>query len=373
MNPTAPFAGTTVPAKGVSRFVASILATETLEDGLRTLHDAVVGDRAIEAGVWVWPEPGMTAIGLVGVTRLYEVRRHVLADGPPSEHLLNEWSAPRHLQTRRNEHQFTWTLLGESGAIGLPHALPRLSSNEQQWYRTWLHWLALRETALRDAKLRSLAEFAAGAGHEINNPLGTILGRSQLLQRQESDPDRLRGLTTIANQALRIRDMIADTMSFARPPLPKCQTIDLAPVIHEVLLRFQPELLTTASIALNKQWAPELFANVDRDQFQVALLELLRNAMHAVGTGGKIGLRARPRHWADRDWIEVDLFNNGLELTPAEREHLFDPFFSGRNAGRGLGFGLTKCWRIVQAHGGHIGVDSNPDRTVFRSLWPAGR
>ena len=68
------------------------------------------------------------------------------------------------------------------------------------------------------AKLEALAEFAAGAGHEINNPVATIVGRAELLLKGETNPERRQALLTIGAQALRIRDMIGDLMVFARPP-----------------------------------------------------------------------------------------------------------------------------------------------------------
>ncbi len=405
---TLPFAGTSVPAEGVLHFVAAMLRSPTLEDGLRILLDVLLGDRATEAGLWVWPEPAVTAIGLIGTARLYEVRSHELACVPPPDETLVEWtsrvrpvertprSVPHPPQTNGPGGPFyEITPLGAVGAICLLSTTPPLSRDEQQWYGIWLEWLASREQTLRDAKLQSLAEFAAGAGHEINNPLGTILGRSQLLLRQETDPERRRWLAAIGGQALRIRDMISDSMVFARPPAPKPREVEIESLIHSVTDRFAEELQASASqlsvniggsretgvvrsreleqpclpSTLNHQ--PSTINHpLDPEQFQVVLIELLRNAIRAVGRGGRIGLRVRNRTWQGRDWLELDLYNNGPPLTPAEREHAFDPFFSGRDAGRGLGFGLTKCWRIVTGHGGRIGVHSTPEQTVFRTLWP---
>ena len=83
------------------------------------------------------------------------------------------------------------------------------------------------------AKLEALAEFAAGAGHEINNPVATIAGRAELLLRNETQPERRQALLTIGAQALRIRDMIGDLMLFARPPKPEPQLLNLAQVVAE--------------------------------------------------------------------------------------------------------------------------------------------
>ena len=372
-----------------------MLQSQTLEDGLRVLLDAIIGERAIEAGLWVWPEPAVAAIGLIGTARLYEVRHHELAHVPPRENTLSEWTSPL-----LSAVPLTVTSLGAVGAICLPATAPPLPRDAQHWYGIWLEWLATREQTLRDAKLKSLAEFAGGAGHEINNPLGTILGRSQLLLRQETDPEHRRWLSAIGGQALRIRDMISDTMVFARPPAPKRCAVEIEPLIRSVTDRFAEELLGAGILlrlnvmarrdpessrqrsaisdqpesplfpsTLNPQLST-LFTPIDPEQFQVVLIELLRNAIRAVGRGGWIGLRSRSRTWQGQDWLELDLLNNGPELTPAEREHAFDPFFSGRDAGRGLGFGLTKCWRIVTGHGGRIGVHSTAQQTVFRTLWP---
>ena len=95
-------------------------------------------------------------------------------------------------------------------------------------------------------KLEALAEFAAGAGHEINNPLATIIGRAQLLLKDERDPQRRQMLLSIGAQAYRIRDMIGDTMLFGRPPVPEMQPVDLANAVAAVV-RQQAEALGTES------------------------------------------------------------------------------------------------------------------------------
>src|SRR5579864_8603640 len=92
-----------------------------------------------------------------------------------------------------------------------------------------------------ELKLRALAEFAAGAGHEINNPVATIVGYAQQLLAGERDPDRRHALATIGAQAYRIRDMIGDCMLFARPPEPRPEPLDLSTIVREAAEKFAGE------------------------------------------------------------------------------------------------------------------------------------
>ena len=99
---------------------------------------------------------------------------------------------------------------------------------------------------------------------------------------------------------------------------------------------------------------------------------LIRNAIEALSVAESEWIRVE----VDRQQIEgrqlgrLRVSDNGPGLSELEREHLFDPFFSGRQAGRGLGFGLPKCWRIVTLHHGQIDVASQPGETIATVLWP---
>src|SRR6185437_5765902 len=98
---------------------------------------------------------------------------------------------------------------------------------------------------LEGEKLAALAEFAAGAGHEINNPLAVISGRAQLFMRHEQDPERRRELAVINAQARRVHEMIADLMLFARPPEPRPSNCDITELIDLVV----GELAARAAVA----------------------------------------------------------------------------------------------------------------------------
>jgi signal transduction histidine kinase len=217
------------------------------------------------------------------------------------------------------------------------------------------------------AKLEALAEYAAGAGHEINNPLATIIGRAQLLLKDETNPQRRQMLMAIGAQAYRIRDMIGDTMLFARPPSPQFSQIDLHDLVQNVVQK-QSEELSQENCRIEVQIPAEISLRADSTQLSIVISELLRNSRQSLlPNGGQIGIHAG----VESEQIAVELTDTGKGFTDLEREHAFDPFFSGRQAGRGLGFGLCKCWRIVEQHSGNIEIHSRPGGpTTVRILLP---
>jgi signal transduction histidine kinase len=214
------------------------------------------------------------------------------------------------------------------------------------------------EERLEREKLAALMELAYGAGHEINNPLANIAARAQTLLQDETDPERRRKLLAIHRQAMRAHEMIADLMLFARPPQLEISAADLRQIVREVV-DGERDLAAERSIELVCEVgdAP-ISVQVDATQLAVAIAAVIVNAVEAVGEQGRVVVIAR--EWCEGDVrsAEVIVRDNGPGISPTVRRHLFDPFFSGREAGRGLGFGLSKCWRIVTDHGGRIVVNN---------------
>lgn len=221
---------------------------------------------------------------------------------------------------------------------------------------------------LQREKLESMAELAAGAGHEMNNPLAVISGRVQLCLQGESDPQRRRALALINSQALRVHEMIADLMLFARPPRPHCAPCDLSDLVDQVVAGRQAEAQLRGVSLLRTGHRQPLPAMVDATQWTLALRALIDNALFAVAEGGRVELSARRCDWASDaaapagSVAEITVADDGPGIPDHVRRHLFDPFYSGREAGRGLGMGLAKCWRIATNHGATIDVDSAPGR-----------
>ncbi|MBM3970654.1 MAG: HAMP domain-containing histidine kinase [Planctomycetes bacterium] len=225
--------------------------------------------------------------------------------------------------------------------------------------------------AMLRAKLEALAEFAAGAGHEINNPVATIVGRAELLLKTENNPERRQALLTIGAQALRIRDMIGDLMLFARPPKLELKLLNLVDVVDEMLLKLG-ESLRAKSLTVVREGDSSVTILADAVQLRVVISNLLLNSLNASAAGSFITVGSFSQEFESRRSAMFVVQDRGIGLSPDEREHLFDPFYSGRQAGRGLGFGLCKCWRIVEQHGGQIDCESSMESgTTFRVTWPA--
>ncbi|HEY0981047.1 sensor histidine kinase [Schlesneria sp. T3-172] len=216
-------------------------------------------------------------------------------------------------------------------------------------------------------RLEALAEFAAGAGHEINNPLATIIGRAQMLLKEERDPQRRQMLMSIGAQAYRVRDMIGDAMLFGRPPQPEPRAVLLSEIVAQAITR-QAELLASGRCQVVNKVPESLSLHADPTQLAIVVSELMRNAVQAMHPeGGVIEISAQ----AQLSQAVIEITDCGKGFTEIERQHAFDPFFSGRQAGRGLGFGLCKCWRIVDQHRGQIEIMSDPGGpTTVRILWP---
>lgn len=226
--------------------------------------------------------------------------------------------------------------------------------------------------AVERAKLEALYQFAYGAGHDINNPLANIATRAQSLLAGEPQPERRRMLAAIHAQAMRAHEMLGDLMLFARPPTPEWAVVKVAALVEQAIAQHAPSAQQQGTRLESGTISPDLTCEGDLTQLAVALAALVTNALEAVGEGGRIAIEAAGEPSSGR--VEIVVRDTGPGIDPAIRPHLFDPFFSGREAGRGLGFGLCKCWRIIDLHGGAVEVESPPTGgAVFRLKIPAKR
>jgi hypothetical protein len=227
---------------------------------------------------------------------------------------------------------------------------------------------------LEQEKLAALGELAYGASHEINNPLANISTRAQTLLRDESDPERRRTLAIINSQAFRANEMIADMMLFARPPKLQHESVNLLALIDAVLAELAIEASEQGTQLRRVTDEEELLLAADPTHLSMALRALCVNSLEALGAGGHVDVVAETvndQEGNGRSWVRVEVRDTGPGIPEEVRRHMFDPFYSGREAGRGLGLGLSKCWRVIEVHGGKIEVRSESGKgTTFVVLLP---
>ncbi len=210
---------------------------------------------------------------------------------------------------------------------------------------------------LECAKLEAMKELAYGASHEINNPLANIAARAQALLRDEAHPERRHALEAIYQQAMRAHEMISDLMLFARPPALQLQTVDVGGLLRQATQALA-DSCASRQVRLTLQVPPTPVAiSADAQQLLVAITAVCTNALEAIGTDGTLHVSLQEMA-AETPGAAIEVTDTGPGISDQVRRHLFDPFFSGREAGRGLGFGMSKCWRIITDHGGTVTVHS---------------
>jgi signal transduction histidine kinase len=224
-----------------------------------------------------------------------------------------------------------------------------------------LHTLADFDARLERAKLDAMKELAYGASHEINNPLANIAARAQSLLVGEADNERRRKLVAIHRQAMRAHEMIADLMLFARPPKLNREPCDLAALARVVMDELKERAAEQGAQLVYDAGDSDVVVSADATQLAVAVQAAGQNALESVDEGGHVHFIVRRTEHASERWGELSIRDDGPGIPDDVRQHMFDPFFSGREAGRGLGFGLCKCWRIVTEHSGQVVVHQPPE------------
>jgi signal transduction histidine kinase len=225
---------------------------------------------------------------------------------------------------------------------------------------------------IRAKMMGTVGEMAAGAAHEMNNPLAVISGRSQLLASQLADPKQKAAAHLIAEQAHRLTDIITELMDFAKPVPPKPAEHDIADLIdralHDAKLHNDS---ADRSIEVTIGDVPNVI--VDKDQIIAALLEVIENSLYATDpTKGHLNVHAAFDAYSLR--VAVTVTDNGTGMDENTLRRAFDPFFSMRAAGRRRGMGLPKAQRWIEASGGTIKLESRPNHgTRVVILLPAAK
>lgn len=216
----------------------------------------------------------------------------------------------------------------------------------------------LKETQarlLRSERLAALGGLSQGVAHEVRNPVMSIGGFAQRLRKRFAPGDPgAKYVDIILKETARLQKMVEDVDRFTRMPEPVLRDIKLSTLVRGVLGIWDEEH-GTEEIKMETRLVPEdPTVRIDRDQMTRALIHLLCNAKEAMPEGGTLSLLTR---WEGRTLV-ISVKDTGTGIAPEDLDRIFDPFFTSKTQGSGLG--LTTVNRIVGDHGGEVKVSSAP-------------
>jgi signal transduction histidine kinase len=226
-----------------------------------------------------------------------------------------------------------------------------------------------RQALLRAERLAAVGRISAQITHEIRNPLNSLGLNAELLGEElAGGPPEARALVrAISREVDRLEAVAEEYLRFARLPRPAKAREDLNELLAGLLDFVAPEM-AAAGVEVRRELAPGLPpVDADEGQLRAAFLNLLRNSREAMAGGGSVTVRTRDAGGGE---VEAEVADTGPGISPEDRRRIFEPFFSTKAGGTGLG--LAFALQVVEEHGGSVGCDSEPGRgTVFRVRLPA--
>lgn len=231
--------------------------------------------------------------------------------------------------------------------------------------------LELQEQLRHADRLATIGQLAAGVSHELNEPLGNILGFAQLVKKCPELPEQVeQDIEKILKASLYAREIVRKLLIFARLMPPKKALINLNKVVEESLYLFESRCMKEG-IELVRDLSPDLpEVHADPSQLNQVLVNLVINAVQAMPSGGRLILRTRH----DKDHVLLIVEDTGTGMDGEVLKKIYTPFFTTKDVGQGTGLGLPVVHGIVTSHGGSINVESNVNQgTRFEIQLPLTR
>jgi len=226
-----------------------------------------------------------------------------------------------------------------------------------------------REHLMMTDRLASLGELASGTAHELNNPLTSIIGFSQLLMEREVPDDIREDLELINNEAQRAASVTKNLLTFARKHAPEKQLNQINNIIEDVL-KLRAYEYKANNIEVERQFAPNL-PGIMADYFQIqqVFMNIIINAEYFMineHNKGTLTITTKKQ----KDTVMISFADDGAGIPPESLRRIFDPFFTTKEAGKGTGLGLSICHGIVTEHGGQIYARNQQGKgaTIFVEL-----
>lgn len=224
-------------------------------------------------------------------------------------------------------------------------------------HKRTLERIRLKEQLNRAQRLSALGEMVAGISHEIRNPLGIIKSSAELLNKkmQKFDPSNTIP-DIIVEEANRLNNIITDFLDFAKPKTPHLSPMDISEVLDKNI-HFLSSQIQKDNYTITKHFndhLPEIYA--DASMMYQAFLNILINAMQAMPDGGNIDITVS----SNQNHIDIYFDDDGYGISEDIHEKIWDPFFTTKETGTGLGLGIVK--NIIESHGGQIQISQKEDR-----------
>ena len=225
----------------------------------------------------------------------------------------------------------------------------------------------------RSERLAALGQLTAGVAHEIRNPLGVIKGSAEMLAQKISSTDKLAGELAgyISTEVDRLNGIVSRFLDFARPLQLHRRPEEIPPLLDRSLKAVR-DGRTQDTVQVERQYAPGLPpVPLDADLCEQVFTNLALNAYQAMGqNGGTLRVSARPANSGVRPGVEIEFADTGPGVSPELREQIFNPFFTTKRDGVGLGLSIVS--RIIDEHGGSIRLAGEPGEGArFRIFLPA--
>jgi signal transduction histidine kinase len=213
----------------------------------------------------------------------------------------------------------------------------------------------MTDQLINHEKMASVGSMAAGIAHEINTPLGIILGYTQLMMDDfEKESEGFANLEIIERQTKTCRRIVADLLKFSRQSESFKTHIDLNEIIREVL-SVTEHTLNINRVQVVRRFSPDLpLVFGDAEKLHQVFINLFNNAQYAMGGGGEITVATGQ----EGQHVLVSVQDTGCGVSDENKNKIFEPFFTTKDVGEGTGLGLSVSYGIVQEHGGTITVES---------------
>lgn len=238
----------------------------------------------------------------------------------------------------------------------MAQGLERLRSMEERLYQT--------------ERLAAVGAFAAGIAHEINNPVGNVIGIAKLMLKKPQDAANREDIESIVKDAGRCASIIKDLLAYSRQAPPRKESTSLNGLV-ESAVRAVAQQADAKRIEIARELRPalqEIF--VDPLQIDQVLSNVLLNAVQSIEPPGCITIKTSA---LDDDRVEISVADTGTGIDDAIRDKIFYPFFTTKAVGEGTGLGLAISYGIVQNHGGELLAENGEGRgSIFRIRLPVG-